>query len=280
MPGPKIFWIEPEDRKDYSPDGGHGRLFPGRAMARHLLSSLRSSEGDRFRFCDPDTGKTYSGTLISRDPCALELECLSDLSCQERGQPRLGIAFSPLKGDVFSSVISMAVMSGISTLQPIICERSVVRWSETNGWDAKENRFSGVVREKSQLAGRTDRMCLEKPLFLGTFLKNRPTDLFLWFDEESGNSLTLPEILDAFRKKPFSEVGERTVWGIVGPEGGWAREDRELLPVPEREGRLFRVTLGERTFSAEMALQSSVSFLGTVLGAMFRRSSDRNAPSA
>jgi 16S rRNA (uracil1498-N3)-methyltransferase len=171
-------------------------------------------------------------------------------------------------------------MSGISILQPIMSERSVVRWSEKDGWAAKENRFSGIVREKSQLSGRTDRLVLEKPLPLGTFLKSRSKDLFLWFDEDAGGSLTLPEILDKFRDLPFSGQEQWTVWVVVGPEGGWSGKDREMLPEPEREGRLFRVTLGERTFSAEMALQASAAFLGTVLGPMFSLCSAGKAPSA
>lgn len=280
MPGPKIFWIEPEDRKDFSPDDAQGRLYPGRTMSRHILASLRSSKGDAFRFCDPETGKTYAGTLISREPCMLELKCLGDFPGPGSGQPLLGIAFSPLKGDAVTALVSMAVMSGISILQPIMSERSVVRWSEKDGWGAKENRFSGIVREKSQLSGRTDRMVLEKPLPLRTFLKNRSKDFFLWFDEDSGDSLALPEILDKFRDLPFSGQVQRTVWVVVGPEGGWSGRDREMLPEPEREGRLFRVTLGERTFSAEMALQASVAFLGTVLGPMFSRASVGKAPSA
>ncbi len=280
MPGPKIFWIEPEDRKELAPDGGHGRLYPGRTMSRHILASLRASEGDSFRFSDPGTGKTYAGTLISRDPCMLELKCLGDFPGTGGGQPRLGIAFSPLKGDALTAVVSMAVMSGISRLQPIMSERSVVRWSEKDGWAAKENRFSGIVREQSQLSGRTDRLVLEKPLPLETFLKNRSKDLFLWFDEDAGDALTLPEILDKFRDLPFSGREQRTVWVVVGPEGGWSGRDRTMLPEPEREGRLFRVTLGERTFSAEMALQASGAFLGTVLGPMFSLASAGKAPSA
>ena len=269
MPGPKVFWIGQEDRAEFSrPDSRKGRLYPGQTLSRHLLASLRAREGDVFSFSNPDAGANYRGTLISRDPCVLELEAIQSRDVTHDPLPRLGVVFSPLKGDVLSDVLSMAVMSGIDILQPMVADRSIVRWAERDGWDSREKRFEGVIREKSQLAGRTTRMQVAPPLPLKSFLEKRETDFFLWFDEDPEGSCAPTEILDAFRHFPVTRWRERTIWSVVGPEGGWSERDRSCLRKPEEEGRVFRISLGERVYSGEMALLASILFLGTFLSPM------------
>ena len=266
MPGPKIFWIDQEDRVEVlRPDSQNRRLYPGRVLSRHLLSSLRAKEGDVFSLSDPDTGTIYRGTLVSRDPCALDLETDSSRCFREEGSPRLGVSFSPLKGDSLSDALSMAVMAGIDTFQPVIADRSIVRWSEGDGWGSKEKRFEGIIREKSQLAGRSTRMRVASPLPLKSFLESRPDDVFLWFDEDPESGRDPVKTLEAIRRFPATYWTRKTIWSIVGPEGGWSEKDRSCLRSPETEGRVFRVSLGERVYSGEMALLASILFLGTFL---------------
>lgn len=274
MAGPKIFWIDQEDRvEDLSGDSKTVSLYPGRELSRHLLSSLRAKEGDSFPFSDPETGTIYRGTLVSREPCSLKLVVDSEHAIRTHIFPRLGIVFSPLKGDSFSEALSMAVMAGIDILQPVISDRSIVRWSEGEGWSSKAKRFAGIVREKSQLAGRTTRMHIASPLSLKESLKNRSSDVFLWFDEDPVGALDPMKVIDSLRRFSLQFWEQKTIWSVVGPEGGWSPKDRDCLREPEEKGSVFRVSLGERVFSGEMALLASILFLGTFLGPALARDS-------
>ncbi|OOH71030.1 RsmE family RNA methyltransferase [Leptospirillum ferriphilum] len=272
MAGPKIFWIDQGDRvEDLAGDSSNISLYPGRELSRHLLSSLRAKEGDSFPFSDPETGTIYRGTLVSREPCSLKLDVESGRISRKHFFPRLGIVFSPLKGDSFSEALSMAVMAGIDILQPVISDRSIVRWPEGDGWASKAKRFAGIVREKSQLAGRATRMRIASPLSLRESLKNRASDVFLWFDEDPVGALDPMKAIDSLRRFPIQFWEQKTIWSVVGPEGGWSPRDRDFLRDPEEKGSVFRISLGERIFSGEMALLTAILFLGTFLAPALSR---------
>ncbi|MHB8543583.1 MAG: RsmE family RNA methyltransferase [Leptospirales bacterium] len=273
MPGPKLFWIEPDDRMEPVQEGTAGvaegsfLLFPGRDLDRHLKKSLRARIGDRFSFCLPEVRRIFSGRVASLDPFSLELSPSHDDS---RIVPsvRIGLALAPIKGDGFSSILGLATMSGIHQILPLLTERSVVDWGEKSRWESKQSRLLGLVREKSQLAGRSDRMLIENPVSLPDFFRHSEGMTLLWFDEFHEGAMSVKGLLEMIQNRPGSleKIGWIScLWGIVGPEGGWSDSERMMARSLESQGRLFRVSLGNLTFSAESAAFSVISLLGLVL---------------
>lgn len=278
MSGPKLFWIDDDDRLTPLEEGeGRFLLFPGRELEHHLTKSLRGRIGDSYPFCRPDDRHCFSGRIVSLTPLTLDLE--PDHACfRAAPSTKLGLALAPVKGDGFTSILGQATMSGIHRVRPLLTDRSVVEWGDRSRWQGKQSRFRNLVREKSQLAGRTDRMVLEDPVATDRFLNLSVNDAFLWFDENRAGTMGVSELLEKVGMlsgfPSFSGNGA-CLWGMVGPEGGWSQTERELSHSLESQGRLLRVSLGRLTFSAEAAALSVVSLLGLVLSS-FLESRDKS----
>ena len=266
MAGPKLFWIESDDRLDPAGErDGSFLLFPGRELEQHLKKSLRARVGDNFSFCRPEDSQLFSGSVVSVEPLSLLLLAVcNDLLTFP--SVMMGLALAPIKGDGFSSILGQATMSGIHRVLPLLAERSVVDWGDRTRWQSKQSRFVSLIREKSQLAGRPDRMVVENPVSLSEFFSHSEKAVFLWFDELSEGTLGVKDLMERVLRGS-SEGMERIscLWGIVGPEGGWSDSERLMARKMESEGRLFRVSLGDLTFSAEGAALSVISLLGLVL---------------
>ena len=268
MPGPKLFWIDDDDRLTPLEEGeGRFLLFPGRELEHHLTKSLRSKVGDFFPFCRPDDRHRFLGRVVSLTPLTLDLEP-DRTGFLAVPSTRIGLALSPVKGDGFTAILAQATMSGMHRVRPLLTDRSVVEWGDRSRWQGKQARFRNLVREKSQLAGRTDRMILEEPVATDRFLDLSENDSFLWFDENQSGTVGVSELLEKVGMLsgfPSFSGHNSCLWGMVGPEGGWSQSERALSHSLESQGRLLRVSLGELTFSAEAAALSVVSLLGLVL---------------
>ncbi|MHB1286321.1 MAG: RsmE family RNA methyltransferase [Leptospirales bacterium] len=265
MAGPKLFWIDSDDR--LTPIEGEAdryHLLPGRELNQHLTKSLRAKIGDSFLFCRPEDHTHFSGHIISLSPLTVDLK--QDHSII-RAAPAtlLGIALAPFKGDGFTSLLGQAIMSGMHRIRPLSTDRSVVDWGNSSRWEGKSSRFRTLIREKSQLAGRTDRMILEPPLSISRFLDLPPGESVIWFDEDQAGTLDLKSLLGIFQVPSGFSRSVSCMWGMVGPEGGWSDAERQLAQKMEVQGRLIRVSLGELTYSAEAAAIAVVSLFGLVL---------------
>lgn len=276
MPGPKLFWISKSDRIEPIPgEDRAASLFPGPSLARHLMKSLRAEIGDQFLFCLPESCETFLGEIQTRNPLSLILAPAPDLGWKTMGRSSLQarLAFSPLKGDAFTEVLGMSVMAGLDGIAPILSERTVADWNDKARWERKRERFDHLVREKSQLCGRCDPIEIESPIPLESFLEKTPSSIIFWFDEESESSIPFEEILsEPLRFLTRSSMGDgKTLWGLVGPEGGWDDKERQLSERLGQSGHILRVSLGPRTLSAEGAAIAVVSILGFVMKPLFQR---------
>ena len=265
MAGPKLFWIDDDDR--LTPVEGeldHYLLLPGRELNQHLTKSLRAKMGDSFPFCRPEDRTRFSGKIISLSPLTLDL---SQNHPMRRTNPAtlLGIALAPIKGDGFTSILGQAIMSGIHRVRPLLTDRSVVDWGDSSRWETKSSRFRTLIREKSQLAGRSDRMILEPPISISSFLDLPPGESVIWFDEDQAGTRDLKSLLEIFQHSSGFSRGLSCLWGMVGPEGGWSSSERQIAQGMEVQGRLIRVSLGDLTYSAEAAAFAVVSLFGLVL---------------
>ena len=276
MPGPKLFWISKSDRIEPIP--GEGRtvsLFPGPSLTRHLMKSLRAEIGDQFLFCLPESCKAFLGEIQTQNPLSLILAPAPDFGGKQKGRPSLQarLAFSPLKGDAFTEVLGMSVMAGLSGITPVLAERTVADWNDNARWERKRERFDHLVQEKSQLCGRCDPLEIESPISLEAFLEKTPSSIILWFDEESESAVPFEEIFsEPLRFVTRSSIRDgQTLWGLVGPEGGWDDRERQMAERMGQSADILRVSLGPRTLSAEGAALAVVSILGFVMKPLFQR---------
>ena len=270
MAGPRIFWLTSSDRM-VSSSGERSALFPGEELSVHLTRSLRCQKGDRFSFCEPDSGRIFAGEVAGLSPLSLELVLLekAQSSPEESSRCRFSMAIAPIKGDFLSQTLSQAAMCGIDRLIWLSTDRGVVKW-DAEEFSRKKGRMEAVIREKSQLAGRTSRMSLESPVTLPE-LAMAPDRSFLFFDEAASSWISEKPWWEDVLSEFAGKAGNRELVGLIGPEGGWSDRERDFLKSLPKD-RVFSGTLGPLILSAEAAILSVISFLG-IAGGYYRHSS-------
>ncbi len=264
MAGPRLFWLTNAERTVSSPSGGMV-LFPGEELTLHLTRSLRCRAGDRFLFCQPESGALYSGQVTDLSPLSIALSPVSD-SKPALAPPKkslFSLALAPLKGDFLAETIAQAVMCGIDRLIWLTTDRGVVRWSSPELLKKRE-RMEAIIREKSQLSGRTDRLEMDGPLPLRKLVDD-PSRIFLFFDESDGGWGPGPPWWEVLPRQMLQLESPLELVAVIGPEGGWSGDERTVMRSVSPE-RFFRGTLGPRILSAESAILAVASLLGLSVG--------------
>jgi 16S rRNA (uracil1498-N3)-methyltransferase len=222
--------------------------------ARHALRVLRLRDGDRIEIIDGRGGRA-TGRLRSKGEKAwaeADSTPATAAPATAAGVVPVRLELAVLKGDAMEWAIEKAVELGIRSLQPVLTERTVVR-TGGKGPEAFQERWRKIADQALKQCGRLERLDVEPPIPLEEVLAAQPGPRF-WCDEAAGAGE--PFLLDAFG-------GAESLRVLVGPEGGWAPRERELLA---RSGAT-RATLGPLTLRAETA----ALFAAGLAQAHFRR---------
>ncbi|MEJ7584500.1 MAG: RsmE family RNA methyltransferase [Acidimicrobiales bacterium] len=182
----------------------------------HLSRVLRLRRGDPLTVSDGE-GRWRAARFGS------EIEPSGPLRSVPPSPPPITIAFALLKGERLDWVTQKLTELGVDEIRPFVAVRSVVRWDEAKAIVATQ-RLRKVARE----AAMQSRRCR-----LPTVHPPGP-----W-----GGVAALPGAALAERDGGPVTLAHPTV--LIGPEGGWAPE--------ERAGGLPRVGLGPLVLRAETA---------------------------
>ena len=206
----------------------------------HILNVMRFKEADRLRIFDGE-GREFLVSISNMDSSKIELDIIKQLkkeSVNKRG-PQIILATCVPKLERFSSLLNEAVQLGVDRIIPIISERSTVKSKEI------KPRWQRIVMEATRQSERLFLPKLEKPVDLKVFLKKKNEGLRLVF-VKGGKSL--PSKLS--RK-------ERSVWLMVGPEGGFSKEELSLFD----KGNWQKISLSRNTLRVETAASFAVGLL-------------------
>jgi 16S rRNA (uracil1498-N3)-methyltransferase len=151
------------------------------------------------------------------------------------------------KADKMDGIIRMATELGVSSIVPVLTERTVVR--AVAGREAvRLDRWRRVAREAAKQSGRATVPHVEAMRPLRAWLDGRdPAGLLVCLWEEERARLS--------ERLPGGPVAEVTV--VVGPEGGLARSEVEWL----RAAGAMVAGLGPRILRTETAGPVAVALL-------------------
>jgi 16S rRNA (uracil1498-N3)-methyltransferase len=231
-----------------------GDLAVGQSLAlpddafRHWVQVLRARLGESVVLFNGRGGE-YSATLkeLNRRDATVAVESFIEVDRESTLQLMLAQAVS--KGDRMDYTLQKAVELGVSTIQPLISERSVVKL-DAERWDKKIEHWQGVVIAACEQSGRTRVPRLLPVLKLQAWLA-QPLD--------AGLKLTLaPTAKAAFRDIPR----QTSACLLVGPEGGLS--DTEIAH-SENSG-FSSVRLGPRVLRTETAGVAALSAMQALWG--------------
>ena len=164
--------------------------------------------------------------------------------------PDLAYVFAPLKHARLDYMVQKAVEMGTSSLQPVLTRFTQV--SRVNS-----ERMRANVIEAAEQCGILSIADVAEPVTLDRYLAGRKPQRLLVFCDEAADTCRPLQALQAHR------AASAGIDVLIGPEGGFAEEERGLLL---RQPRTLRLSLGPRILRADTAAVAALALVQAALG--------------
>ncbi|MBI5261161.1 MAG: 16S rRNA (uracil(1498)-N(3))-methyltransferase [Bradyrhizobium sp.] len=164
--------------------------------------------------------------------------------------PDLVYVFAPLKHARLDYMVQKAVEMGASRLQPVLTRFTQV--ARVNGERMRANAI-----EAAEQCGILSLAVVAEPLPLDCFLDRRDSGRLLVFCDEAADTQSPIPTLQG------TPDGFGGIDVLIGPEGGFAKEERALLL---RQPLVLRLSLGPRILRADTAAVAALALVQSVLG--------------
>ena len=221
-------------------------------QANYLLNVLRLKTGAEVLVFNGQDGE-WRAALIPAGKKASRLAVTE----QTRPQPAscdLHYLFAPLKHARLDYVVQKAVEMGASRLQPVITRHTQVQ-------RVNLERMRANATEAAEQCGILAIPEIGAPLAFDAFARAWTPDRLLVFCDEDAEVKDPVAALSAARADAL--VGPTPITLLVGPEGGFAEEERAtLLKLPN----VLRLALGPRILRADTAAVAALALVQAVLG--------------
>jgi 16S rRNA (uracil1498-N3)-methyltransferase len=227
-------------------------LKPGQTVAlernqsNYLGNVLRLAAGDMILVFNGRDGEWQAQIAGRKRPDALVIIALQ--RPQDR-LPDIAYVFAPLKHARLDYMVQKAVEMGASMLQPVLTRHTQV--SRVNS-----ERMRANVIEAAEQCGILSLAEVAEPVALDRYLTQRQPMRLLVFCDEAAETANPVQAL----KQASATVG---IDILVGPEGGFAEEERALLL---RQPKTLRLSLGPRILRADTAGVAALALVQAALG--------------
>ena len=215
--------------------------------AQHVAKSLRLKAGDAIVVFDGRGGE-YEATIqrIDRDRVDVKVGALT--GDERESHLAIGLVQGLPEADKMDWIIQKATELGAAWIQPVVCERSVVRLSGERA-ERREAHWRRVAIAAAEQCGRT-RVPEVRPTLAFMSWIAAPTDVPRW--------LLSPDAPSISAHAPAPSPLEL----VVGPEGGFADRERSLALDRGCEA----VSLGPRILRTETAPIAALSAIHALWG--------------
>jgi 16S rRNA (uracil1498-N3)-methyltransferase len=221
-------------------------------QAHYLLHVLRLKPGDAVLVFNSREGE-WRGRLadVAKRSVSLALEART----REQPPPAdLHYLFAPLKHSRLDYMVQKAVEMGASRLQPVLTRHTQV---------ARVNleRMRANAIEAAEQCGILTLPDIAAPVALERAIAaHEPARLLIFCDEEAEVADPVAALTGA---RAQHGAGPMPLALLVGPEGGFAEEERAALL---RAPNVLRLALGPRILRADTAAVAALALVQAVLG--------------
>ncbi|MBR1148747.1 16S rRNA (uracil(1498)-N(3))-methyltransferase [Bradyrhizobium sp. AUGA SZCCT0431] len=222
------------------------RVMLERNQSNYLGNVLRLSAGESILVFNGRDGEWQAQIIGRKRPDSLEI------LIQNRPQdclPDIAYVFAPLKHARLDYMVQKAVEMGASKLQPVLTRFTQV--SRVNG-----ERMRANVIEAAEQCGILSLADVAEPMPLDRFLSQRQPERLLVFCDEAAETASPLQALQNGLTADGIDI-------LIGPEGGFAAEERALLL---RQPRTLRLSLGPRILRADTAGVAALALVQAALG--------------
>jgi 16S rRNA (uracil1498-N3)-methyltransferase len=162
----------------------------------------------------------------------------------------LAYVFAPLKHARLDYMVQKAVEMGAAKLQPVLTRHTQVA-------RVNEMRMRANVIEAAEQCGILSLAEVADPVPLERFLGERDGHRLLVFCDEAA------DVADPLAALQAADTAAHGIDVLIGPEGGFAEEERAMLL---RQPRTLRLALGPRILRADTAGVAALALVQAALG--------------
>ncbi len=218
-----------------------------RSQSNYLGNVLRLSEGDTILVFNGRDGEWQASITGRKRPDSLKI--VTQTRPQDR-LPDLACIFAPLKHARLDYMVQKAVEMGASSLQPVFTRFTQV--ARVNG-----ERMRANVIEAAEQCGILSLANVAAPMPLDRYLSQRHGERLLVFcDEAADTSNPLHALQGGLKVSNGIDI-------LIGPEGGFAEDERAVLL---QQPRTLRLSLGPRILRADTAAVAALALVQAALG--------------
>ena len=218
-----------------------------RNQSNYLGNVLRLAAGDTILVFNGRDGEWQASIAGRKRPDSLAI--VARTRPQDR-LPDLAYVFAPLKHARLDYMVQKAVEMGVSSLQPVLTRFTQV--SRVNG-----ERMRANVVEAAEQCGILSLADVAEPVALDRYLSRRGAQRLLVFCDEAA------VIANPVQALQGGLTGANGIDVLIGPEGGFAEEERALLL---RQPLILRLSLGPRILRADTAGVAALALVQAALG--------------
>ena len=218
-----------------------------RDQGNYLGNVLRLSAGATILVFNGRDGEWLASIAGHKRPDSLTIQART--RPQDR-LPDLVYVFAPLKHARLDYMVQKAVEMGAASLQPVL-----TRFTQVSRVNVERMRAN--VIEAAEQCGILSLAAVAEPMKLDRYLSQREVERLLVFCDEAAETADPSQ---ALRNAPAASRG---IDVLIGPEGGFAEEERAILL---RQPRILRLSLGPRVLRADTAAVAALALVQATLG--------------
>jgi len=237
------FFVEPEhlnlDGKTLYIDGED---------VKHISKVLRYGQGDEIEVCDSN-GHEYICRIESIDKTRIDLSIVDEVDINRESRIRVSLYQGVPKSTKMDIILQKLTEAGVDEIVLVNTKRSVVNIKGDKA-DKKFDRWERIIYEAAKQSKRGLIPKLRGILSFKEALEDMGKNDINICPYEVEKSLGIKEALQTGQVKKILENKDEVRVGIfIGPEGGFAEEENEMV----KAAGIASVTMGPRIFRTETA---------------------------
>lgn len=221
------------------------RLSLSENQSHYVANVMRCKEGDRLAVFNGQDGEWLAEiVVIAKKSVTLGLV---EQRAAQKNSPDLWLAFAPIKNKT-DLVVEKAIELGVSAILPVFTRYAVVR-------SINADKLAAHAIEAAEQCERHDVPRIEEFKDLAALLAAWPQDRTLLYGDESGSGESFKQLTKILPPGKYAV--------LIGPEGGFAPEEHELL---KSFPLVTPFSMGPRILRADTAAVAALACVQAWLG--------------
>lgn len=231
--------VKPEQQSRWSLD---------RDTRHYLVNVLRLKPGRELVVFDGQNERESKAVMISADKKSAEIEIIDTYLTERESPLSIQLYLGISKSDHMDIAIQKSVELGVTSIHPVICERTQ-KMPDGDRLLKKMEHWEGIIRSACEQSGRSIKPELSPPLtFSSSLAETDPSSTFI----------LSPTASEALNEQSVNV----NVSVFIGPEGGFSHDEIESA----LDHGVKEIRMGPRILRTETAVITTISGLQFYFG--------------